>query len=44
MTRIVLLTARDDFARRVYHAADGNLLVLPAQPVPVARRNSSDSA
>ncbi|AVP68280.1 AAA family ATPase [Prescottella equi] len=34
MTRIVLLTARDDFARRVYHAADGNLLVLPAQPVP----------
>ncbi|MCD7052346.1 AAA family ATPase [Rhodococcus sp. BH2-1] len=34
MSRIVLLTARDDFARRVYHAADGNLLVLPAQPVP----------
>ncbi|QCQ90660.1 AAA family ATPase [Rhodococcus sp. SGAir0479] len=34
MTRTVLLTARDDFARRVHHASDGNLLVLPPSPVP----------
>lgn len=34
MSHTVLLTARDDLARRVYHAADGDLLVLPPQPVP----------
>lgn len=34
MSLTVLITARDDFARRVYHAADGNLLVLSPNPVP----------
>lgn len=34
MSNTVLITDRDDFARRVYHAADGDLFVLPSQPVP----------
>lgn len=34
MSRTVLLTGRDDFARRVHHASDGDLLVLPPNPVP----------
>lgn len=34
MSQTVLITGRDDFARRVHHAADGNLRVLPPHPVP----------
>lgn len=34
MSRNVLITGRDDLARRLHHAADGDLQLLPPVPMP----------